>query len=84
MSASGPRTESSEKIKALEYAALACVWSGRSLVPFSRKPQAHQAWKEINFYANLQPMPGDEMYEDFENAEHGKFWSGEKGPDIRT
>lgn len=29
-------------------------------------------------------MPGDEMYEDFENAEHGKFWSGEKGPDIRT
>lgn len=28
------------------------------------------------FYANLKPMSADEMYQDFENTEHGKFWSG--------
>lgn len=28
-------------------------------------------------------MLGDEMYEDFENVEYGKFWLGEKGFDIR-
>lgn len=40
-----PGAESSERRK--ECAALACVWSG--LVPFARKLQAHQAWKEIDF-----------------------------------
>ena len=37
----------SERIKALEYAALVCIWSGRSLVPFSRKLEAHKAWKDM-------------------------------------
>lgn len=36
------------------------------------------------FYANLQPTPADEMYQDFENPEHGKFWSGGKSPVIGT
>lgn len=46
----------SESIKALEYAALVCIWSGRSLVPFSRKLEAHKAWKDMYFYANLKPV----------------------------
>lgn len=60
--------------------ALACMWSG--LVLFARKFQAHQAWKEIRFYASLQSTPADEMYQDLKNPEHGKFWLGGKGSAI--
>lgn len=68
--------QSSERKK--ECAALACTWSG--LVPFSRKLQAHQVGRKYIFYANLQPAPADEIYQDFENPEHGKLWSGGKRP----
>jgi len=58
------------------------MWSG--LAPFARKLQAGPSSLEGNrfFYANLQPTPADEMYQEFKNPEHGKFWSGGKGPAI--
>lgn len=49
----------SERIKALECAALVCIWSGRSLVPFSRKLGTHKAWKDMYFYVNLKPVSVD-------------------------
>lgn len=68
-------------VRKMKYAALVCMWPG--LVPFTRKLQALQAWKEIDFfYASLQPTPANEMCQEFKNPEPGKFWSGGKGPTI--
>lgn len=57
----------------------------QELCSFLRKTSgpSNLEWN-IVFYANLQPTPADEMYQDFENPEHGKFWSGGKGPVIWT
>lgn len=74
---SGLRTEWSERVK---------TWSvqqyvvRQEAVPFSRKLQAHQAWNEIFFLWQSATTPADEMYQNFENPEHGKFWSGGQGP----
>lgn len=51
--------ENSERIKALECAALVCIWSGRSLGLFSRKLGTHKAWKDMYLYVNLKPVSVD-------------------------
>lgn len=51
--------ENSERIKALECAALVCIWSGRSLGLFSRKLGTHEAWKDMYLYVNLKPVSVD-------------------------
>lgn len=81
---SGQRTEWRERIQAPEYAALAGMWSGRSFVLSQENFRPIKLGRKYIFYANLQPTPADEMYQDSENPEHGKFGSGGKGPVIRT
>lgn len=53
-----------------------CIRSGRSLVPFSRKLEAHKAWKDMYFYANLKPVSVDEIYRTLRT--HGKFGQVER------
>lgn len=76
------REQSGERKKALECAALAGQ-AGALFLPQENFRPIKFGRKYI-FYANLQPTPADEMYQDFENPEHGKFWSGGKSPVIGT